>query len=45
MGVIGVEKELFEHLADEVRVDSDEATGVCGGGVLEKFGEVLILGS
>ena len=44
MGVVGVEEELFKHFAGEVGVDSDEATRVCGGRVLEKFGKVVILG-
>ena len=44
MSVVSVEEELFEHFAGEVGVDSDEATGVCGGRVLEEFGEMMILG-
>ena len=44
MSVVSVEEELFEHFAGEIGVDSDEATGICGGGVLEKFGKMMILG-
>ena len=44
MGVIRVEEELFKHFAGEVRVGSDETTGIRGGGMLKQFGEVLILG-
>ena len=29
--------------AGKVGVVSDETTGICGGGMLKKFGEVLIL--
>ena len=44
MGIVGVEEKLFEHFAGEVRVYSDEASGVCGGGMLKKFGEMMVLG-
>ena len=44
MGVVSVEEELFEHLAGEVGVDSDESTGICGGGVLKELREELVLG-
>ena len=39
-----MEEELLEYFAGEVGVDSDEAAGVRGGGMLKQFGEVLILG-
>ena len=44
MGVIRVEEELLKYFAGEIRVDSDEATGVCGGGVLKEFGKMMVLG-
>ena len=43
MSIISVEEELFKHFAGEVGIDTDEATGICGGRVLKKFGKVLIL--
>ena len=44
MSVVSVEEELFEHFAGEIGVDSDEATGICGGRMLKEFGKVMILG-
>ena len=43
MGIIRVEEELLEYFAGKIRVNSDETAGVCGGGVLKEFGEMLIL--